>query len=115
VEFTETGRRIRAARSYAGFQGRKDFSEAIEMSEATLVRLERGDRLIKRRELREIAETCGVPMWFLEGGWDGWAGEVKEAAQQIAPKAKDPMQVAEEAVALVRGPAPPSRQRRAES
>lgn len=88
VEFTETGRRIRAARSYAGFQGRKDFSDAIEMSEATLVRLERGDRTVKRRELREIAEICDVPMWFLEEGWDGWRS-TSRGGDQIDAEAQE--------------------------
>jgi hypothetical protein len=27
---------------------------------------------IPKRELLAIADASGVPMWFLEGGWDGW-------------------------------------------
>jgi len=61
------------------------------MSEATLVRLERGDRSIKRGELLVIAEACGVPMWFLEHGWQGWSKEVSpEELRQIADELPPP-------------------------
>jgi hypothetical protein len=49
------------------------------MSEKTYKLTELGERRPKRSELLAIAEACGVPMWFLEGGWDGWV--------QLAPTA----------------------------
>lgn len=69
---SETSRRIRAARAYAGFRNRAALAERLELSKETLQRIEVGQREVKRSELLAIAEACEVPMWFLEGGWEGW-------------------------------------------
>lgn len=42
------------------------------MSDKTYKLTELGQRSPKRSELLAIAEACDVPMWFLEGGWEGW-------------------------------------------
>jgi transcriptional regulator with XRE-family HTH domain len=72
VNADHIGRRIRAARVYAGHDSRKDFAGLIELSEPTLQRMEQGERSPKRSELLAIAEVCQVPIWFLESGWGGW-------------------------------------------
>lgn len=81
---SDTGRRIRAARAYAGFRNRAELAERLELSKETVQRIEVGQREIKRSELLAIAEACEVPMWFLEEGWDGWrtvaAGDEEEPA-----------------------------------
>lgn len=84
----EQGRRIRAARVYAGIDARPALAEILEMSEPTLQRIENGDRPVKRAELLAIAEACEVPMWFLENGWQGWMkgitpGELRQIADEL--------------------------------
>lgn len=82
----ETGRRIRAARTYGGFAGRADFAKVLDISKETLQRIEEGKRAAKRSELLAIAEACEVPMWFLEGGWEGWRRS-DESVDAMARKA----------------------------
>ncbi len=84
VELSETGRRIRAAMAYGGYKGRDALAEAIQLSSSTLQRIEgvaEPARPPKRSELLAIADACDVPMWFLEGGWEGWRKSVDSKAQ----------------------------------
>lgn len=71
---SEIGRRVRAARAYAGFRNRAALAARLELSKETVQRIEGGQREVKRSELLAIAEACGVPMWFLEDGWEGRQG-----------------------------------------
>lgn len=77
--------RIRAARAY-GRLSQIALAELLEVAPNTFKRIELGTRPPKRSELLAIAEACGVPMWFLVGGWEGWRstaqGEVE--ARSIA-------------------------------
>ncbi|HST69074.1 MAG TPA: helix-turn-helix transcriptional regulator [Solirubrobacterales bacterium] len=82
---TEIGRRVRAARAYAGFRNRATLAQRLELSKETLQRIEGGEREVKRSELLAIAEACEVPMWFLEGGWEGWSGAAGGGAEEPAP------------------------------
>ena len=82
---SETGRRIRTARAYAGFRNRSSLAERLEVSKETVQRIEGGQREVKRSELLAIAEACGVPMWFLEGGWEGWRAATGAAAEEPTP------------------------------
>jgi len=66
--------RIRAARVYSGLS-RLQLATKLEVSERTQTNTELGKRHVPRPELLAIAESCGVPMWFLEQGWDGWQEE----------------------------------------
>jgi len=86
----ELGRRIRAARVYAGFDGRPELAKILETSEPTLQRIELGDRAVKRPELLAIAEACKVPMWFLERGWDGWRSTEPSEGEMGTGEAKEP-------------------------
>lgn len=67
----EQAKRIRAARHYAGLS-RLDLARRLEIHERTQINSELGNRHVKGPELETIAKATGVPMWFLEGGWDGW-------------------------------------------
>jgi transcriptional regulator with XRE-family HTH domain len=62
--------RIRAARAYAGLK-QIELADLLELGAMTYKRTELGQREVPRRELLAIAEACEVPMWFLEGGWEG--------------------------------------------
>jgi transcriptional regulator with XRE-family HTH domain len=82
---SEIGRRVRAARAYAGFRNRAALAERLELSKETVQRIEGGRREVKRSELLAIAEACEVPMWFLEEGWEGWEKEPQGPAEEPAP------------------------------
>ena len=82
---SETGRRIRTARAYAGFRNRATLAERLEVSKETVQRIEGGQREVKRSELLAIAEACEVPMWFLESGWEGWRGATGASPEEPAP------------------------------
>lgn len=68
------GRRIRIARVNAGIDSQAVFAKVIESSPSTVQRTEEGKRTPKRSELLLIEEKTGVPMWFLEGGWENYPG-----------------------------------------
>lgn len=84
--------RLRAARAYAGLT-QPELASRIELGQVTYALSEKGQRSTPRRELLAIAEACGVPMWFLEGGWDAWRGEVdaagKRALESVPPRSAD--------------------------
>ena len=62
------GRRIAAARDYAGLS-RAQLAYRLDMSENTIGRYER-DEYEPRLPVRQaIARACGVPDWFLESGF----------------------------------------------
>lgn len=82
---SETGRRIRTARAYGGFRNRATLAERLEVSKETVQRIEGGQREVKRSELLAIAEACGVPMWFLEDGWEGWRGTAGTSTEEPEP------------------------------
>jgi transcriptional regulator with XRE-family HTH domain len=68
---TEKASRVKAARGYGGLS-QPQLAKVLEMSDGTVKAIEGGRRVAKRSELLAIAEATGVPMWFLEGGWEGW-------------------------------------------
>jgi len=82
---SEIGRRVRTARAYGGFRNRATLAEHLELSKETLQRIEGGQREVKRSELLAIAEACEVPMWFLEGGWEGWHGAAGSPTEEPVP------------------------------
>lgn len=64
MDAKELGRRVRAARAYAGLSN-TELAESIQIGRSTLVKIEAGRREAKRWELYAIAEVCGVPReWF---------------------------------------------------
>lgn len=82
---SEIGRRVRAARAYAGFRNRATLAQRLELSKETVQRIEGGEREVKRSELLAIAEACEVPMWFLEEGWEGWREASGDAGEEPTP------------------------------
>jgi transcriptional regulator with XRE-family HTH domain len=88
--------------AYGGFKGRDELADAIEISSSTLQRIEglaEPARAPKRSELLAIAEACDVPMWFLEGGWEGWRrsvdAEAQDALADLAARRQRPSSKAE--------------------
>lgn len=72
--------RLRAARAFAGLT-QPELAEKIELGQVTYALSEKGQRETPRRELLAIAEACEVPMWFLEGGWEGWRAKGPGASE----------------------------------
>ncbi|HYV17327.1 MAG TPA: helix-turn-helix transcriptional regulator [Conexibacter sp.] len=91
---SDFGRRIRAARGYAGLS-QAELAEAIkarhptwEVSLPTVKRLEkRGADGVKGSQSQwseRIAAACGVPRWFLERGFEGIAVGDDDLEERVA-------------------------------
>ncbi len=60
----ELGKRVRAARAYAGLS-QEELAERIQISQPTLARVEKGERQARWIEIIGIAEVTGLPRtWF---------------------------------------------------
>lgn len=60
----ELGKRVRAARAYAGLS-QDELAEKIQISQPTLARVEKGERQARWIEIMGIAEVTGLPrVWF---------------------------------------------------
>jgi hypothetical protein len=69
----ELRKRLRAAQVIAGFKSVDELAGriAIEgLGKDTLYDMQRGKRAIRRHELREIADACGLPMEFFTEDFD---------------------------------------------
>jgi transcriptional regulator with XRE-family HTH domain len=62
---SELARRIRAARTYAGFAVH-ELAERVGLGAQTIKRIEAGRRSVRRFEIWAIAEACGLPREFFE-------------------------------------------------
>jgi transcriptional regulator with XRE-family HTH domain len=62
---TETARRVRAARAYAGLSV-QELADAIGLGLQTIKRIEAGKRNARRYEIWAIAETCSLPRDFFD-------------------------------------------------
>jgi transcriptional regulator with XRE-family HTH domain len=85
---SDQGSRLRAARAFAGLT-QPQLAERLELGEVTYASSERGVRDVPRRELLAIAEATGVPMWFLEGGWENYPGSVDATARRALAQLED--------------------------
>lgn len=65
---TEVAARVRAARAWSGKE-QGALATELDMSAATLRRLEAGQRAASRAELERIAKLTNVPLRFLEDGF----------------------------------------------
>lgn len=65
MDAAETGRRVRAARAYAGLAA-TELSQRVGVSRSTLLRIEYGQRTAKRGELLAVAEVTGVAPAFFD-------------------------------------------------
>ena len=60
----ELGKRVRAARAYAGLS-QEELAEKIQISQPTLARVEKGERQARWIEVMGISEVTGLPrIWF---------------------------------------------------
>jgi len=73
--------RVRAARAIAGLK-QPELGALISTSAQTVKRMESGEKAVSLDELRLIADSCGVPRWFMENGFSG-RDEVSEQAAQL--------------------------------
>jgi transcriptional regulator with XRE-family HTH domain len=62
---TETARRVRAARAYAGLSV-QELADGIGLGLQTIKRIEAGKRSARRYEIWAIAEACSLPRDFFE-------------------------------------------------
>ena len=62
---TETSRRVRAARAYAGLSV-PELANRIGLGKQTIRRIEQGTRATRRFEIWAIAEACALPREFFE-------------------------------------------------
>jgi transcriptional regulator with XRE-family HTH domain len=62
---TETARRVRAARAYAGLSV-NELAGRIGLGLQTIKRIESGKRTARRFEIWAIAEACNLPREFFE-------------------------------------------------
>lgn len=63
----EIRRRMRAALALAGIKNVRELAERIDLpglGRDTLYEMQSGKRAIRRHELREIADACGLPLEF---------------------------------------------------
>lgn len=66
MDASELGKRIRAARAYAGLS-QDELAELIQISQPTLARIEKGERQARWIEVMGIAEVTQLPrVWFTE-------------------------------------------------
>lgn len=63
MDDAETGRRLRAARGYAGLEA-EDLAKALNFSVSTLYRTEGGQRPLNDAQKRLVTELCGLPIGF---------------------------------------------------
>lgn len=63
-----TARRVRAARAWANMS-QPDLAKLLDMSLASLRRIEQETRDVSTAELIHIGEVCGVPRRFMLYGW----------------------------------------------
>lgn len=68
MDATECGKRVRAARAYAGLS-QKELAQRIGMGRGTLWKIENGERLCRPGEMWEIARACRVPYDRLVEEW----------------------------------------------
>lgn len=96
VEGEELIRRLKAAQALAGFESVDDIAARIGiegLGRDTLRNMWRGKRAVRRHELREIAEACGVPLEFFtdddpfvmhDGGAEDELRELRAAQAALA-------------------------------
>lgn len=68
------GRRVKAARGYAGDMSQRELAEELKTSTSTVKRLEADPTSVKGDQAEWaylIANVTGVPEWFLTDGWNG--------------------------------------------
>ena len=66
MDDTEVGRRIRAARGYAGLS-QSELGKRVDLSEDRVAALEKGERRAHKWELWGIAEECDLSRsWFTD-------------------------------------------------
>lgn len=84
----EKAARARAARGYAGLN-QKDMAAALGVSIETLSRMENAHRDISHEELMRIGRICGVPLSFMEFGFEVAADAQDGRATEVLRRLRD--------------------------
>lgn len=82
MEDVETGRRLRAARGYAGLDA-DDVAKALSFSVSTLYRTEAGTRRLTEPEKKIVADLCSLPLGFFSVDFASDAERAADAADQL--------------------------------
>lgn len=80
MEPAEIGRRIRTARAWAGIS-QDELGELLEVSEATIRRMEQGLKIPRSSDISYICQVCGVRRDFFTDDDPGLANLAEEAAR----------------------------------
>lgn len=89
MDSVELGRRIRAARAYAG--SLRALAERVSdhgISARTLRHLEQGEHLASSEQLEAVSRACGVPKAWFEFDWEA-AGDPETALTVMATRLRD--------------------------
>lgn len=94
---SEVKQRIRAARAFAG-RNQSGVAVVLDMHVDTYKKIESGEREPLRKELLAIAEATGVPIEFLDHGFDGatWPAKDRERPPRLADKDRPRPPIGEE-------------------
>jgi transcriptional regulator with XRE-family HTH domain len=85
---SELGKRVRAARCYAGLKQRELGARLEHPDDQNIKRTERGQRDPKLPERKLIADICGVPYEFFYADWDRLA-EITPPEDRLAATEAD--------------------------
>lgn len=87
MEPAEIGRRIRTARAWAGLS-QEELGEILEVSEATVRRMEQGRKIPRSSDISYICQVCGVRRDFFTDEDPGLANHAEEAARAAEEAAR---------------------------
>ncbi len=90
MDSVELGRRIRAARAYAGLSVRALAEKVSDdgISARTLRHLEQGEHLATTEQLEAVSQACGVPAAWFELDWEA-TGNAETALTVIATRLRN--------------------------
>jgi transcriptional regulator with XRE-family HTH domain len=91
--------RIRAARAYAN-KTQDELAEALGVDAQTIKRRESGKQEPKKAERIAIAAVTGVPLLFIEGGWEALSPPTDEEISRAAALVREALLGAAQASGL---------------
>lgn len=97
-DLPDVGKRLAAARAYAGITSQAKLGELLGgMSQSTIQRIERGERNLKPYEMRtllkSVADLCELPVEWFTADWQRLGEIVPENAPDLT-KPRSPAEIA---------------------